>query len=308
MRKAIPAWAKPTEKIKTVRNVIGKVGIVPVVAPSAGYDLDWDDTLVPVAPNYYAIEHAVLRCAYAGCTSIWIVANDDTTPLIRHRIGDFIQDPVYLRRMAKMRPSWQRRDVPVQYVPMPPEHETKDDCLAWTCLYGAFTAYWVSIQISKWVTPKRFYVSFPLSMQDADFMRPHRKEVIDAKNIVLTHNNKSILTGDPIDFTFTDDQMTEGVNKFKEVAESFVFIEPEEEREHFKENFTLEKVFEPLIYEDHTSYELPWRYDMYSWDGYCEYLGSEERKEIKHPGPLVISYREYNPMGLDVEKVLDEDD
>ena len=73
-------------------------------------------------------------------------------------------------------------------------------------------------------------------------------------------------------------------------------------------NFTLEKVFEPLIYEDHTSYELPWRYDMYSWDGYCEYLGSEERKEIKHPGPLVISYREYNPMGLDVEKVLDEDD
>jgi hypothetical protein len=145
-------------------------------------------------------------------------------------------------------------------------------------------------------------------MQDADFMRPHRKEVIDAKNIVLTHNNKSILTGDPIDFTFTDDQMTEGVNKFKEVAESFVFIEPEEEREHFKENFTLEKVFEPLIYEDHTSYELPWRYDMYSWDGYCEYLGSEERKEIKHPGPLVISYREYNPMGLDVENILDEED
>ena len=47
---------------------------------------------------------------------------------------------------------------------------------------------------------------------------------------------------------------------------------------------------------------------MYSWDGYCEYLGSEERKEIKHPGPLVISYREYNPMGLDVENILDEDD
>ena len=202
-------------------------GIIPLANFKENFKLPYDSFMLPFQEDFTLIQKSVFECAMAGCSTIWIVANDDTTPLIRHRIGDFIQDPVYLRRMAKMRPSWQRRDVPVQYVPMPPEHETKDDCLAWTCLYGAFTAYWVSIQISKWVTPKRFYVSFPLSMQEADFMRPHRKEVIDAKNIVLTHDNKSILTGDPIDFTFTDDQMTEGVDKFKEVAESFVFIEPE---------------------------------------------------------------------------------
>jgi hypothetical protein len=308
LKKVIPAWAKKTEKIKTLRNTIGKVGIVPVIAPSAGYELDWDDTLIPVAPNYYAIEHAVLRCAYAGCSSVWIMANNNTTPLIRHRIGDYVHDPVYLKRMAKKYPNLQRREVPVMYVPMPPEHETKDQCLSWTCLYGAFSAYWVGIQISKWVTPKRFYVSFPLSMQKADFMRPHRKEIIDAKNVVLTHGGKSILTGDPIDFSFTDEQMDEGISKFKEVSESFVFAEPEEEREHFKENFTLEKVFEPLIYEDRTEFELPWHHDLYSWEGYCNYLSSEERKTIKHPGKLVISYREFHPMGIDVEKTLDEDD
>jgi hypothetical protein len=90
--------------------------------------------------------------------------------------------------------------------------------------------------------------------------------------VVLTHGGKSILTGDPIDFSFTDEQMDEGISKFKEVSESFVFAEPEEEREHFKENFTLEKVFEPLIYEDRTEFELPWHHDLYSWEGYCNYL------------------------------------
>jgi len=53
--------------------------------------------------------------------------------------------------------------------------------------------------------------------------------------------------------------------------------------------------------------ELPWFYPIDSWDNYCTYMASEERKEIRHPGRLVISYREYSPIGRDVEKDLDED-
>jgi hypothetical protein len=64
-------------------------GIVPVVTKQMDFQLDWHDCLMPIAPNFYAIERAVLECAYAGCKTIWIVANDDTTPLVRHRIGDF---------------------------------------------------------------------------------------------------------------------------------------------------------------------------------------------------------------------------
>ena len=76
-------------------------GIVPVVTKSMNFQLDWHDCLMPIAPNFYAIERAVLECAYAGCNTIWIVANDDTTPLVRHRIGDFIQDPIWLKRKSK---------------------------------------------------------------------------------------------------------------------------------------------------------------------------------------------------------------
>jgi len=37
-------------------------------------------------------------------------------------------------------------------------------------------------------------------------------------------------------------------------------------------------------------------------------MASEERKEMSHPGKLILSYREYSPIGRDVEKVLDEED
>ena len=54
------------------------VGIVPLVTEPMDFNLDWHDSLMPIAPNYYAVERAVLECAYAGCKTIWIVANDDT--------------------------------------------------------------------------------------------------------------------------------------------------------------------------------------------------------------------------------------
>jgi hypothetical protein len=295
-------------KIKRVRNVIAKAGIIPVISPPTDFNLDWDDTLIPIAPDYYAIEQAVLECAYAGCKTIWIVANNDTTPLIRHRIGDYVQDPVYLRRMAQKYPSLQRKEISVFYVPMPPQHDNKELCTAWTILYGAKTAYEVGLQISKWATPKRFYVAFPLSVYPADTIRPHREEIRDIDNLIYTYEDKSILTGDLLGFTFTDKQMRQGLELFMDVETSLIFEEPEEEKKHFFDNFSLEKIFKQIILKKRVEVELSWYYPIDGWDKYCSYMASEERKEIKHPGKLVISYREYSPIGKDVEKTLDEED
>lgn len=38
-------------------------GIVPVVTKPMDFQLDWHDCLMPIAPNFYAIERAVLECA-----------------------------------------------------------------------------------------------------------------------------------------------------------------------------------------------------------------------------------------------------
>ena len=73
-------------------------GIIPVHGQEFDFGFDWHDTLMPIAPNYTAVERAVVECAYAGCSTIWIVVSDEMEPLIRYRIGDYVQDPVYLYR------------------------------------------------------------------------------------------------------------------------------------------------------------------------------------------------------------------
>ena len=101
--------------------------------------------------------------------------------------------------------------------------------------------------------------------------------------------------------------MKTGVELFMDVETSLIFEELEKEKKHFFDNFSLEKIFKQVILKNRIEVELPWFYPIDSWDNYCAYMASEERKEIRHPGKLVISYREYSPIGRDVEKELDED-
>ena len=65
--------------------------------------MEWDESLAPICPNYTLIENAVYECAWAGCDTIWIVVNDDMAPLLRYRLGERIQDPIYVNNdFAKM--------------------------------------------------------------------------------------------------------------------------------------------------------------------------------------------------------------
>lgn len=274
-------------------------GIVPIVTKPMDFNMDWHDCLMPVAPDFYAIEQAVLECAYAGCHSIWIVANDDVTPLVRHRIGDYVEDPVYLRRPGKF-PSLKRQQRPVFYVPIDSKHKNKEWSIAFSILYGAKTAFGITSELSKWVAARKFYVSFPYSVYPADAIRPHRQEIARKENFLFKFCNRSALTGDLLGFTFTSEQMEKGMEIFKEIESSVIFGEDlKNEKEYFFDNFSLDKIFNRVILLDKMEVELPWFYQIDSWDGYCDYLSSEERKQIKHPGKLVISYREFNPIGID---------
>ena len=78
-------------------------GIVPIAGQSLDFDMPWHDSLMPIAQNYLAVERAVVECAYAGCETIWVVCHDDMQPLIRHRLGDYAQDPVWVNRHFELR-------------------------------------------------------------------------------------------------------------------------------------------------------------------------------------------------------------
>jgi hypothetical protein len=69
--------------------------------------------LLPIAQDYTMIEAAVVECAFAGCDTIWIVCNDDISPLVRYRVGDFIQDPIYFYNNYGPDPAHNRIRIPI---------------------------------------------------------------------------------------------------------------------------------------------------------------------------------------------------
>ena len=275
-------------------------GIIPVAGQPDNFQFEWHDCLMPLAQNYTALERAVVECAYAGCKTIWIVCNDDTTPLVRYRIGDWVEDPVWIGRKYKF-PSQERKQIPIFYVPIHPKDRDRRDCLAWSIIYGALQAFRVNATISRWVIPKHYYVAFPYGVYDPKFLREHRAD-IGRGEFFLSHGGRTVREGEYVGFTFG----VEDFIRYRRVIRTGTGkltpgsthldkeILPFEERWSAR-HFTLDKVFKSATIEESNVVDLPWYYNIDSWEKYREFLGSEQ--ELKHPGRLIMSYHEFNPIG-----------
>ena len=104
-------------------NAFHLAGIVPIAGQPLEFGFPWHDSLMPIASNYMAIEHAVQECAMAGCETIWVVCHNDTQPLIRHRLGEWILDPA--ARTTGLFAGDQERRIPIFYVPIHPKDRHK---------------------------------------------------------------------------------------------------------------------------------------------------------------------------------------
>ena len=260
-------------------------GIIPVTRRAYKFKMDWHDSLMPIAPGYTAIEHSVLECAVAGCHTIWISAAEDITPLIRRRIGDYVQDPVFLGRKNRF-PSKDRRPIPVFYIPVMERQES----VSWSIVSGARTVTEISDSISKWLKPEKFFISFPSGIYDVKILRQHRASLISEDNILLSTNEMTVRDGLHLGFTFGIEHLEGCENYFEEKLNNNLFDDK-------NNTFPLDKVFSGVILKESEQVELPFYYCIEDWEGYCNYLSSAYSKELKHPGKLVISYREWNPIG-----------
>ena len=268
-------------------------GIIPVTQKTSNFEMDWHDCLMPVAPGYTALEHAVYECAMAGCHTIWIAASEDTSPLARRRIGDFVQDPVFLGRKGRF-PSKDRRPIPIFYIPL----EDRQASVAWAITETSLKVMEVSSDISKWLQPERFYISFPQGVYDVKILRQHRQAIINEENLLLSSDGLTVRDGEHLGFTLSRGDIDKSVEIFKQIENKHLFSDDETE-EFEKDVFSLDKIFSRVIIEESEQVELPFYGCVKDWNGYCNYLSSDHSKDIKHPGKLVISYREWNPVGKD---------
>ena len=278
-------------------------GVVPVAGKDLNFNFDWHDSLMPLAPDYLALERSVIECAYAGCDTIWIICNDDVTPLVRHRIGEMLEDPVWANRNSKIASQYKRK-IPIFYVPIHSKDRNRRDCLSWSVLYGALTCFKISSSLSKWVVPKKYYISFPYGVYDPSLVRAHRRDILGDKNFFFCYKNQSVREGIYTSFTLNKDDFIQYRRVIrKEGTGLYINPEPGElpsERLPLAErysarNFTLDKVFKCAKLDISNVVELPWYHSIDSWNKYCEFLSSGQRME--KPNGILLPNKKWKLIG-----------
>ena len=272
----------------------------------------------PIAADYLAVERAAVECAYAGCKTVWIVCHDDMQPLIRHRLGEFLGDPMSFKRASFAKfPDYQKKYIPIFYVPIHPKDRKRRDSFSWSLLYGATVASDISSKISKWTVPDKFYAAFPYGVYPPYIPFDHIQEISRQKNFFLSFEGKTVADNEYLGFTFSREDVKrfsknikfEGTGRFAPVTDNSTLrdgiypteILPPEER-YSARFFNLQDVFRyDNIIPDNTKV-LDWYYNISSWEGLCSFLGSKEASLIKRPSKQIMSYHELNSIGGDFEQ------
>ena len=285
-------------------------GIIPCAGQPLEYGMEWPDFMMPVAPNYTMLEAAILECAYAGCDTIWLCLHHDTAMFVRQRIGDFVQDPVWIHRKHETFPSEHKIRIPIYYVPIHPKDRDRRDCLSWSVIYGALNAFKVSANISKWLIPDKYYVSFPYGIFDPSILRNHRRSISSAQNFYVRYQGETPEDNLPISFTFGKDgfvkfrrEVRKGTGLYANIVEEGKLAPtkklPLEER-YSARWFDINQVFTELDVDDGNTLDLNEFCDLRTWEGYKNYLSSELSGFIKRP--KYMKYSEFHRIGLDIDK------
>jgi len=260
-------------------------GIIPVANIKSDFNLMTPEVLLPINAGLTAIQKSVFECAMAGCNTIWIVANDDLAPIIRKIVGEWVYDPVYYSKMIGFS-SEQRKEVPIYYVPVHPKDRDRRDSYGWSVLYGAYSAWKVAYKISQWVTPDKYYVSFPLAVYDIYSIRDYRKLINHKENnFLLSYDGETVKNNKPIAFTFTGEDFKkcrQHINKI--TTREYLPPLPDQQYPTKKRplserwsarQFEFQQIFAKVNESTAHIHPLEWYYDISTWEGYRNFHASD---------------------------------
>jgi hypothetical protein len=263
--------------------------------------------MLPIDERFTLIKKSVFECAMAGCASIWIVANDDLAPIVKHHIGEWVYDPVYYTYdVVRGRHSERRITIPIYYVPILPKDRNRRDSYGWSALFGMHSAWWVSYRISKWAIPKKYFISFPSGIYDFWGIRQNRLKIAKTEqNFFFCSEGKTIKDNLPIAFSMRGEdfiQCRRNVNKLTtktngplKEGETWMDLKPLPFEERWSARyFDLSTVFDKVLETNAYYEELDWFYDARTWNGYRNYLSSGH--ELNSPDDKLIKAHTLEPL------------
>lgn len=252
-------------------------GIIPITGREDKLNLPWSDCLQPLCDGVLAIERSVYECATIGCDSIWIICNDDTAPLIKKRLGDYVVNPeIYESWHFKRMPDLRIEYIPIYYVPVLQKDRNRKDTLGWSILHGALTAYIVHSKISKWVVPSSYFVSFPYGIYNMKSLKSVRGEIRAGNRIYGEFEGKTARDNMYLPFSFTPEDWLEFRRQLNENNTGGDKSLPIEERWSAK-HFTLDKIFKHDTIDIDKKVEIKDFYTLDSWDELKEFYKSNIR-------------------------------
>ena len=125
-----------------------------------------------------------------------------------------------------------------------------------------------------------------MSAYDVYSIRNHRKLINHPKdNFFLTHKDQSVKNNKPIAFTFTGEdfiQCRRSVNK----QTTKEYLPPLDGHRYPSQKLTIgerwsarhfkfQRIFEKVSEAKAAKIELEWYYDVSTWQGYCDFVGSK---------------------------------
>lgn len=234
-------------------------GIIPVAGHESDIRLPWHHVLMPYDKDKTLLQHAVYNCAMAGCSSIWIVCNDDQQPLVRKLVGDKVEDPVYKYRPLARNAYDHKRFIPIFYCAMPIRDQQLRPHIAWAAVFGSLLARKTLGGVSKYTAPTHFFVCWPYCVINSKALRPARKE-LQKKALICVDKGRSVLTNDLLPIVIQAENVEElrkhcyGLPTAKEFA-----------------NLNISRVLAPL----HTINKFDADFDykkVSTWHEYCNYF------------------------------------
>lgn len=259
--------------IETLDTSTHIAGIIPIAGQPLNFNMPWHDSLMPVHENYYAVERAVHTAAMAGCNTIWVVLHRESQPLIKKKLGEWVYDPKSV--WVPPQTYWNKREIPVYYVAINPKDRNRRDSQAWSCLYGAKVASYVSRKLSKWLLPKRFLVVSPYGVVDEKAIESTRDILRGDKNLLFTKNNKTFLDNEHLPFTFCQ-------NEYLKCKKNFSEIYSGDDRD-----LNFSDIFSGINTEIYDKIDLEWYYKITNWLEYKDFIGSEHNNLCIRPKYMV---------------------
>ena len=256
-------------------------GIVPIAGRQDLLGLPWPDCLHPLAKDMLAIERAVYECALVNCDSIWVICNDDTAPLIKKRLGDYVINPnIYDNWDFKRHPDSCKEYIPIFYTPILQKHRKRVDTVGWSVLHGALTSFIVSKKISKWTVPTSYYVSFPYGIYDPSALKKVRSAIRGSERVYASYNGKTVRDGLYLPFSFTPECWLHFRRQLNETNTGGDKNLPLEERWSAK-NFSLDKIFKHDKIDIDKKVELEFYHNLDSWESLREfYISNKKLKKM----------------------------